>query len=197
MYKQNKMIDRICETCSQPFRTRPDQIKRVNGRYCSHRCYALSRTYDDLATRFWNKIDKSRGDDSCWTWTGYCKSDGYGVIGIRGKTTECTHRVAYTLCVGTIPDGMQILHQCDNPPCCNPAHLFLGTQADNIADMVNKGRTVHTKGESHPLAKLTVSQVEEIRTQFTGARGEKVAFARKFNVSPCTIRDILNGSHWK
>jgi len=96
---------------------------------------------------------------------------------------------------GPIPDGMQVLHRCDNPPCCNPAHLFLGTQADNIADMIAKRRGGAVSGEAHYRAKLTADQVSAIRARY--AAGEtQVALAREFGVSQTNISRIVRGTTW-
>lgn len=100
-----------------------------------------------LAERFWARVDR-RGADECWPWTG-ARVDGrkpyakrYGVLR-RGATDGCrrvtAHRLAYELLVGPIPAGLHVLHTCDNPPCCNPAHLWIGTHADNMADRKAKG----------------------------------------------------------
>lgn len=185
------MIDKICEGCSNPFRARLDQIRRGNGRFCSHRCYAKSRTYDDLVTRLWRKVDKTC---DCWIWTGYVNPDGYGQIGIRGQKVSSTHRVAYALTYGLIPEGMKVLHRCDNPPCCNPEHLFLGTQADNVADMINKGRHKAHAGEKAPAAKLSATEVEAIRQDPASRPGvSKVELARRYNVRVQVIYNILKG----
>jgi len=120
-----------------------------------------------LADRFWPKVDKSGGPDSCWPWiagkvggTGYGKIQGEG--GASGPHLRA-HRVSWELSNGPVPDGKRVLHRCDNPPCCNPAHLFLGTDADNQHDMRAKGRFVPKMGEQHYYAKLNEHQVQEIR----------------------------------
>lgn len=77
----------------------------------------------------------------CWFWTGALNGDGYGIVSIDGRLL-LTHRVAYELFVGPIPDGHEVCHRCDNPQCCKPAHLFVGTRTDNAADMWAKGRGV-------------------------------------------------------
>lgn len=92
-----------------------------------------------LADRFWARVEK-RGPDECWPWTGYRDAKGYGQIALNRRTAEGAHRVSWALARGEIPDGIHVLHRCDNPPCCNPAHLFLGTHADNMWDMKAKGR---------------------------------------------------------
>jgi hypothetical protein len=88
--------------------------------------------------RFWEKVKKSDTND-CWEWQSTTNNKGYGTISIKGRS-RLAHRFSYEIHNGSIPNGLNVLHRCDNPLCCNPAHLFLGTQRDNIADMVAKGR---------------------------------------------------------
>jgi hypothetical protein len=89
--------------------------------------------------RFWNKVQKT---DDCWLWMGHRLARGYGMISMGGRKgrPELAHRVAYALTYGPIPEGVDVLHRCDNPPCVRPDHLFLGNQAENMADMRRKGR---------------------------------------------------------
>ena len=98
-----------------------------------------------LAERFWENVDRSAGPDGCWPWIKARMPSGYGMIGI-GRRPALTHRVAWEL-AHAHPGDAHVLHRCDNPPCCNPAHLFLGTNSDNIADRVEKGRS--PTGEDH------------------------------------------------
>lgn len=134
--------------------------------------------------RFWSKVDV-QNPEACWEWRAKRSDFGYGVF-----KSEKAHRVAYQLLSGPIPDGLFCLHKCDNPPCCNPHHIFLGTLADNNRDAAAKGR--RPKGEKHPRSKLTDEQVEEIRNSpETGA-----ALARKFGVSKSTVSGIRTYTHW-
>jgi len=119
---------------------------------------------DTLQERFDQKYIIS--PDGCWLWTAALnKNNGYGVIGLGGRghaNTKAAHRVSYKLHIGPIPEKLYVLHKCDNPPCVNPDHLFLGTQLDNMDDMIAKGR--NCKGEAIGTAKLTEKDVLKIRS---------------------------------
>lgn len=147
--------------------------------------------------RFWPKIDK-RGPDECWLWKAAFVNGGYGVIGSDHPVPAMlrAHRVSYELAVGEILAGMEVCHICDNPPCCNPAHLFAGTHAQNMADMAAKDRANGgaPPGERHGRAKLTYKQVREIRS--TPAISLR-ATAKKFGVSKSMVSFIRRGENWK
>jgi len=146
-----------------------------------------------LEERFWAKVDK-RGPDECWEWRG-AKRQGYGAIskGAHGNGVLDAHRVSWKLANGSIPAGKFVCHHCDNRSCVNPSHLFLGTQADNMHDMIKKGRSTH--GERHKGAKLTEQDVHEIRQMLS--RGIPVSvIAKKYGVARSTISRISTGETW-
>lgn len=141
----------------------------------------------DRKTRFWAKVDKS-GD--CWIWTANCTSGGYGQFQYSYKQPRQAHRVAWELELGPVPIGLDVLHHCDNPPCCRPDHLFLGTDADNVADRTRKGRTA--KGSQNAGAKLTEQQVLEIRESTATAR----IVALKYGICLNHVYVIRNRGKW-
>lgn len=132
---------------------------------------------------------------SCWEWTGSKRKDGYGRYGLAGKVW-LAHRAANFYATGKLlPPEIKICHRCDNKGCVNPAHLFEGTQADNVADMIAKGRVNRgfTAGEHNSQAKLTRDQVAIIRSgKFKGRD-----LARRFGVSESTISSAKRGVNWK
>lgn len=150
-----------------------------------------------LAERFWPKVSFGPG---CWEWQGarHVKAGGYGTFGLDRRTMVRAHRMSYELAVGPIPAGMLVLHRCDNPPCVRPSHLFLGTPKDNTADMDRKGRrrVGSRPGELNHHAKLTESQVVEIRRRYEA--GEQAqALAVEFGVSSPLISYIGKRKAWR
>lgn len=118
--------------------------------------------------------------------------DGYGAFWLDGGNRRA-HRIAYALTHGPIPAGLRVLHTCDNPPCCNPAHLFMGTNADNSGDMVTKG---HAYGEKNGRAKLTEGDVRAIRAE-REAGATILPLARKYGVAHSLVERIIDRRAWK
>jgi hypothetical protein len=145
-----------------------------------------------MFVRLSGRIDTSGGGNSCWPWVGARNRFGYGTLGIGGGKTSLAHREVWRLIIGAIPPGMCVCHSCDNPACCRPSHLFLGTPLDNARDKELKGRGNQPKGERHGRAKLTVEQVREIRAS---ADSQPKAAAR-YGVSHVLIGKIRRGELW-
>jgi len=148
-----------------------------------------------LESRFWSKVDRREPQD-CWPWTGAINQHGYGVMrpeGRRSGPTVKAHRVSLAL-AGVDPDGWCVLHRCDNRRCVNPAHLMLGTKADNTHDMLAKQRGLI--GERNGHAKLTGAQASEIRRRRLTGEGRDL-LATEFNVSGATVTRIANGEGWR
>ncbi len=129
-------------------------------------------------------------ETDCWWWIASINKDGYGQLKFKGLMQRA-HRVSHILHVGDIPAGKHVLHHCDNPGCVNPDHLFLGTHQDNMDDKVSRGR--QSKGEKHGTAKLTETQVLEIRA----ALGLHRDIAAKYGVSESRVSDIKRRKYWK
>lgn len=122
-----------CRDCGVP-------VRRPGGQ--CRPCYMARRLVEErasLAERFWARVDRSSAPEACWPWTTRVGRFGYGRLSVDRRQVHA-HRVAFELSGGSIPDGFYVLHRCDNPPCCNPAHLFVGTHADNMRDRHQKGR---------------------------------------------------------
>lgn len=164
-------------------------------------------TNEDPVKRFWRKVDKSAGPEGCWLWTGARDRDGYGQHKIDGKQYKA-HRVAFWYVNGEISSGLFVCHRCDNPPCCNPAHLFAGRSADNVGDRHQKQRDAAgdrngmrrhpglALGVKNPAAKLTVAQVAAIRASAALGTSRQV-LARKFNVTPAQIKNVVLRKNWR
>lgn len=171
------------------------------------------RARGSLAERFWRNVDAAGPPDACWLWTGGSVSrQGYARIGAGGKGAPClfVHRVSWLIAFGPIPPGLFVLHRCDVPLCVNPAHLFLGTQPDNVRDRVSKGRSARgdrsgarlhpdrvPRGERNGQARLTLLDVRAIRDAFAAGVFSKATLARAFGVSHAAVRHIIAGRNWR
>ena len=162
-----------------------------------------------LKEQFWSRVKKANGN-RCWEWIGGRSSQGYGSVP-GGGCYIGAHRFSWFLHNGVIPPKLWVLHECDNPPCVRPKHLFLGTRIDNIRDMMMKGRDNHATGADHPMnrrpelrlkgtkngrALLTDDDVREIRVRVES--GEQVAaLARETGMSEGALRHIVKRRHWR
>jgi|SRR5262245_13657245 len=153
-----------------------------------------------LAERFWEKVLRGH-PDACWIWRAATQGTGYGKFGLPGGRFVLAHRMAWELTHGPIPDGLSVCHTCDVRLCCNPRHLFLGTTADNLADMRAKGRgtppppSPALKGEQHGRARLTEAEVTAIRNDYGPGTSIRV-LAERYGVSPQNIHRIVTRKMW-
>jgi hypothetical protein len=150
-----------------------------------------------LADRFWQQVDMGSPDE-CWLWTSRINKHGYGQFYHPDTArTIGVHRVAWEFTHGPIPQGMHVLHRCDVRNCVNPAHLFLGTNADNMRDKVMKDRVQRLKGAANGRAKLLELEVKNIRRMYASGRYTQAQLGRIFDVSQSTIEHILAGKRWQ
>lgn len=151
---------------------------------------------EDL-TRLWARVDKSGGEAACWPWQGGSHKNGHGQIRIAGRVYY-VHRVVYSVAVGFTDELKLVCHKCNNPPCCNPAHLYEGTHKDNARDtlMVGSLRKGSRRGARNPAARLSETDVAEVRGWL--AEGvSKAEIARRKGVSRTAIYWIEKGRNWK
>lgn len=165
-----------------------------------------TRRKKPIADRFWPKVERS-GIEQCWRWTATIQK-GRGIFTIN-RDNKLAARVAYELTKGPIPDGACVCHACDNPICVNPAHLFLGTRADNNADRDSKGRQARggrhgfalhpetiARGERASKAKLTEDQVREIRERYASGTVTTRSLGEEYGVSHTSIRFVIRRKSW-
>lgn len=149
-----------------------------------------------LEERMSSKTIKGNPNE-CWNWTGSLDTAGYACIRVNKKLCRASH-VAFELSSGDkVPNGMIIMHSCDNPACVNPNHLSVGTPLLNSTDKINKGRGKWVKGEEHGMTKTTKKQVEEIRHLFSQGNHTYTSLALIYNVTRTTISNIVRKKTWK
>jgi DNA-binding XRE family transcriptional regulator len=194
-----------CEHCGSIIeRRRRDAATTWEARrFCSRVCGSkgtASKRSSPIEARFLARIDKTSSRCGCWEWMGPKNAYGYGIL-TSGRTARfAAHRFSFVYHKGSdLPDGLEVMHACDNPGCVNPAHLHIGTHADNMADCARKGRARPPRlpGESNPRAKLTYDQVAEIRLIFRSGSATQADLARRFGVSKSAVQFIVSGQHWK
>lgn len=145
-----------------------------------------------VTDRFWSKVQKS---EECWEWRGTVSPQGYGYFCICSQgipKNYRAHRLAWEFVYGAPPEDMYVCHTCDNRRCVRPDHLWLGTHSDNMLDCSDKGRYGRKKGE-RVYKKLSLEIAREIRTRYTGARGERAMLAREYHINSSTLGKILSG----
>jgi len=191
-------MEKKCEMCGCSF-SRPKEISQTqwdkNYQYCSQKCFGVSQrhTIKSWAKSFHSKYERT-GPDECWEWQGARCGKGYGMTTRLGGGSIRAPRVAYDLhYLKEVPSNMQVCHHCDNPPCVNPKHLFLGTAKDNSDDKINKGRGRNLRGEAAGASKLNLDDVHCILLSSFPA----TKLAPIFKVSESAVRAIRQGLNWK
>lgn len=148
------------------------------------------------AIRFYSKVDSTEKADECHLWSAAKTSQGYGTFNLGGSTTYA-HRIAYANQHGNFDKQLCVLHHCDNPPCINPDHLFLGTQADNNRDMRAKGRAVYNQGELSSSAKLTNAQALEVRELYAQGSLTQAEIGGRYKIKQPAISAIITKASFK
>ena len=158
----------------------------------------VPRTFDDLKASFSQSYTiVERGyKTQCWEWNGTIEHNGYGRTTYSGGIIKA-HRLSWMIHFGDIPNGICVCHHCDNPKCCNPEHLFIGSHRDNLIDRNSKGRYAYPKGENHSGSKLTNAAVKTIRKDYVLRKVGLDFFAKLFSVDRTLIHLVLKRKIWK
>lgn len=188
-----------CDECQAVFTVKYNMNAHRVGKpkFCSQECYAVTRARrarERLRDRFWSLVEM-RGPSECWPWKGHRRPLGYGWFHIHRRKSANASRVAYALTNGEVPAGLLVCHSCDNPPCCNPNHLWLGTDADNAKDRDAKGRSrqgAPRRGELSGQAKLTAEAVREI----VSSGDSDTVLAARHGVTAAAIYNVRHGKSW-
>ncbi len=211
-------VNRVCTVCGKQFVATGRQVSRGQGRCCSRACADAEKTRP-VGDRLWEKVDRNgpvpvhRPElGRCWIWTASKTKLGYGKIGVPGRTSgwDFAHRMSWEVTNGPVPHGLFVCHHCDNPSCVRPDHLFLGTKAQNSADMAAKGRSSIgnrnptrlypgrvIRGSRQHMARLDETKVAEIRARFKAGGITEVALAREYGVSFQTVSLVVLGKTWR
>lgn len=226
----------VCQQCRATFPVDPHLVAKGYGKYCDQQCYwASMRTEKPLdVDRFWSKVDKS---DGCWIWTGKIATNGYGRFS-HANRQHAAHRLAWEMAGGPVPDGLKVCHDCpdgDSPACVRNdepgtyiingiarprfGHLWVGTQAENLADMVNKGRSATgdrngsrthpekmqrgpratdliLRGERTSGAKTTADAVIAIRSKYAAGNVTQDQLGMEYGLSRRQISGIIRRTEW-
>jgi hypothetical protein len=188
-----------CPICGQAFVVDLNHRKQITcGKICREKLLVQRRTHsvEEQTRLFWTRVDKNDDANSCWEWQGRRDKHGYGRMEWPGKRSQLAHRISWLLAHGD-PGQLWVLHECDNPRCCNPNHLFLGTPMDNTRDMRQKGRAGDLRGEEHPRAKVTAAQVSEIRQLYAAGGVTQKELGQRYGITDRQVSSIVREENWK
>ena len=201
----------VCHRCNVPQCLNPSHLyldtSKANTEYRSRNGRTRNQVTGRLPTRivrfpkktleerFFEKVERAEQPNACWLWMAAIGTGGYGRIGV-GRKLQTASRLSWELIHGPIPDGLQVLHRCDERRCVSPFHLFLGTQQDNINDCHRKGRALKARGEDAGSAKLTAEQVLQIRRLYCPFKCGYRRLAKEFGMSVPHIVHIIQRKKW-
>lgn len=177
---KNPLHEGFCSDCEIPIRRKTGRCKPCSCKFRN----------DNFEWRFWNKVKKT---PTCWLWIGGRFPKGYGMFTVKGIPRKA-HRISWQIHNGSIPEGLLVLHHCDNPPCVNPKHLWVGTHQDNVDDSVSKGR--RCKGENQWEAKLSSSDILKIRKWYKSKKFTQSEMAKHFKVHLHSIENAIHRRTW-
>jgi len=186
-------VEVLCFNCGKTI-VRPPSAARSETTFCTIQCRAQFQARDRMnqtAEQFWSRVAVGEPHE-CWEWTGHRSSKGYGRMGWKGKLA-LTHRIAMSLTDNDWTNKLPVCHGCDNPPCCNPSHLWRGTHRQNYDDMVRKGRERRARGAEMPHSKITDQIVLTIRAS---TRTQK-ELAERYGISTSAISHIKAHRTWR
>jgi len=193
------MAERFCKNCGETNQLNFYKYQKSSCKKCSNEKSKI-RYHDNKSLKvkkpILEKFNKKYDIDNtgCWIWNGTKDKDGYG-RSFFNYTPYLANRLSYELFKGTIPKGLFVCHECDNPSCVNPEHLFLGTHQDNMDDMVAKGRSPKQRGEAASTHVLTEKQAQYI-LDFHHYHGSLTMLAKKFGVDISTVFYVKSGKSW-
>lgn len=174
-----------CTVCGSTVRTRGSIC-------CSVACSALRR--GSFEERFWLRVKKSK---SCWEWQGRVGKLGYARIRRTDRSRVFVHRLSYEMHHGPVPEGLLVLHTCDNRRCVNPKHLYVGTHQDNTDDMFRRGRANKAQGERHGNAKLSDAEARRLVDMFRAGEATVAQLAVRYNLHPVHVDGVIKGRRRK
>jgi hypothetical protein len=151
-------------------------------------------TLKECEMLFWSQVEIS--ESGCWNWKGGRISNRYGTFSLGGKGGLLAHRVSWLFTFGIIPSGLKCLHECDNGFCVRPDHLFIGTQTDNMQDMLSKGRDNYANGSTHPMAKMTREQIIKLRKLASTGGYVDRELSKMFGIARSVVNKIRNRKLW-